>query len=220
MASLALIVGASRGLGLGLVREYLSRDWHVIATVRDAHRLSPSPRLEIERLDVTAPDELHALRDRLRNRTLDLLLVNAGIANDPAATLAATSAAEFTRIMLTNAYGPMCTIEAFADLVRPDGVIAVMSSGLGSVADNTSGGREVYRASKAALNMLMRSYSAREKSRTLLTLAPGWVRTDMGGPAAPLDVETSVRGLADVIAARRGTPCLAFLDYKGETLPW
>jgi NAD(P)-dependent dehydrogenase (short-subunit alcohol dehydrogenase family) len=224
----ALIVGASRGLGLGLAREFLARDWHVIATVRGEN---PPPaveelsadypgRLMVEPLDVVVDDEIMELRERLSDRRLDLLFVNAGIAHGKGETLAATSAREFAHVMLTNAYGPMRTIEALQDLVRADGVIAVTSSILGSIAANKEGTWEVYRASKAALNMLMHNFSAHEKSRTLLTIASGRACTEMGGPNAPLDVETSTRGIADVITARRGTPGLAFLDDKGETLPW
>ena len=224
----ALIAGASRGLGLGLARELLSRDWHVIATVRGevpppaVEELSAEypGRLMVEPLDVVVDDEIIALRERLSDRRLDLLFVNAGIAHGPGETLAATSAREFSHVMLTNAYGPMRTIEALEGLVRPDGVIAVMSSGLGSVANNKTGTWEVYRASKAALNMLMRNFAARETSRTLLVITPGWVRTDMGGANAMLDVETSTRGIADVIAGRRGTKGVAFLNYKGESVAW
>ncbi len=224
----ALIVGASRGLGLGLAREFLSRDWHVIATVRGENppqaveELSADypGRLMVEPLDVVVDDEITELRERLSDRRLDLLFVNAGIGHGRGETLVATSAREFAHVMLTNAYGPMRTIEALQDLVRKDGVIAVMSSGLGSIANNRTGTWEIYRASKAALNMLMHNFAAHDTSRTLLAIAPGWVRTDMGGPNATLDVETSVRGIADVIAARRGTPGFAFLNYRGEVVPW
>lgn len=238
-AKLALVVGASRGLGLGLAREQLRRGWRVIATVRapgrDATVRDPGQRtplhglkaeagdaLEIETVDINAPDQVAALRRRLDGRALDLLFVNAGVANDPGETVAQVSTEEFTRVMVTNALSPMRVVEAFADLVRPGGAIAVMSSGLGSVAANTGGGYEVYRASKASLNTLMRSFAARhgDGSRTLLAIAPGWVRTDMGGSSAPLDVETSTRGIADVIAARQGKPGLAYLDYRGETVAW
>jgi NAD(P)-dependent dehydrogenase (short-subunit alcohol dehydrogenase family) len=225
-AGLGLIVGASRGLGLGLAAEYLDRGWRIVGTVRGPgtglHALRPNDALEIETADITLPEQVAALRRRLDGQMLDLLFVNAGVANGPAETLAATSTDEFIRVMVTNALSPMRVVEAFADLVRPDGVIAVMSSGLGSVGNNTSGGWEVYRASKAALNTLMRSFAARHAgdTRTLLIVTPGWVRTDMGGPAAPLDLATSVRGMVDTIAARRNTPGLAFVDYRGKTVPW
>ncbi len=96
-----------------------------------------------------------------------------------------------------------------------------MSSGLGSVTNNLTGGWEAYRASKAALNTMIRSYAYRAPAgRTILTIAPGWVRTDMGGPGATLDIGTSVRGIADVIIARRGVPGHAYVNYEGKELPW
>ena len=229
-SGLALVVGASRGLGLGLAREHLRRGWRVIATVRDTARHTPlhdlkaeaEDALEIESVDINAPDQVAALRRRLDGRRLDLLFVNAGVGHPPEQTAGQISTEEFTHVMVTNALSPMRVVEAFAGLVRQGGAIAVMSSGLGSVAANTEGGLEIYRASKASLNTLLRSFAARheEESHALLAIAPGWVRTDMGGPSAPLDVETSTRGIADVIAARRGKPGLAYIDYRGETVAW
>ena len=226
----ALIVGASRGLGLGLVQEHLRRGWRVVATVRDdggqaALReliAQAGGALGIERVDINVPDQVAALRQKLGGRALDLLFVNAGVSNDQGETIAQVSTEEFTRVMVTNALSPMRVVEAFADLVQPGGTIAVMSSVLGSVGANTDGGMDVYRASKASLNTLMRSFAARRKgdSRTLLCVHPGWVKTDMGGSSAPLDVETSTHGIADALARRQGKPGLAFIDYRGETIPW
>ncbi len=222
----ALIVGASRGLGLGLAREYLSRGWHVVATVRggdtELHALDGAAgRLEIEQLDVTEPAQIDALRERLAGRTLDLLFVNAGVANDPSQTIGEISTDEFMRVMLTNALGPMRVVEALHELVPARGAIVAMSSGLGSVAGNESGGWETYRGSKAALNTLMRSFAARRAAgRRCVVMAPGWVRTDMGGAQAPLDVETSVKGMVDTLAAHAGGDGAHYLDYRGQTVPW
>lgn len=225
----ALIVGASRGLGLGLVREYLRRGWHVMGTVRGSARTrlhdlttQAGDMLETETVDINDPGQIAALRQRLANCRFDLLFVNAGVANDPAETVGQVSDDTFLHVMVTNALSPMRVVEAFAPLVAPKGTIAVMSSGLGSVADNEGGGWEVYRASKAALNTLMRSFAARQagNGRTLLLIAPGWVRTDMGGPSAHLDVETSCRGVADTIAGQAGTPGLQYLNYQGKPVRW
>jgi NAD(P)-dependent dehydrogenase (short-subunit alcohol dehydrogenase family) len=227
--STALIIGASRGLGLGLVREYLARGWQVVATVRGTavtqlHELvaGSSGRLTIESVDIVEAEQIAALRRRLAGRAFDLLFVNAGVANGPKEILLDTTAEEFVRVMVTNALAPLRVVEALRDLVPAGGTIALMSSRLGSVAENDKGGWEVYRASKASLNMFMRSYAIRRAgdAHTLLLLTPGWVRTDMGGPNANLSVEESVTGLADTIAAQAGKPGLQYLDYRGATVAW
>jgi len=225
----AFIVGASRGLGLALAAEYLKRGWRVIATVRGSARTklhdleaSAGDRLKIEHLDIDVPAEVAALRQRLKNQLLDVLFVNAGVAIDPDKSMTELDTDAFTRMMVTNALSPMRIIEAFDSMVAPSGVIVAMSSELGSVGDNTDGGWEGYRASKAALNTLMRSYAARQgtNSRTLLLIAPGWVRTDMGGAGAPLEVSDSIPRVVDVVTAQTGRSGLQYLDYRGETVPW
>jgi NAD(P)-dependent dehydrogenase (short-subunit alcohol dehydrogenase family) len=222
-----MIVGASRGLGLGLAREYAKRGWRVIATVRSAkpppelQSLAAADRFLIEHVDINMPDQVAALRKRLAGERIDLLFVNAGISNGAGETLPQTTTDSFTQQMVTNALSPLKFIEAFADLVPAGGVIAAMSSGLGSVANNTRAGWEIYRASKASLNTLLRSFAVRRgDGRTVLAVVPGWVRTDMGGPNAALDVETSVRGMVDTITARRGKPGAAYVDYQGNDVAW
>jgi NAD(P)-dependent dehydrogenase (short-subunit alcohol dehydrogenase family) len=225
----ALIIGASRGLGLALADEYLKRGWQVIATVRgDRHtllhdRAAPANgRLEIAQVDIDVEDEVAALRRQLQARRLDLLFVNAGIAINPDAAIGAVSTDDFVRMMVTNALSPMRLIESFESLVPPTGAIAAMSSELGSVGDNIDGGWEAYRASKAALNTLMRSFTARHPAdpRSLLLIAPGWVRTDMGGPGAVLSIEESIPRVVDVISAQAGHAGLSYLDYRGRAVPW
>lgn len=225
----ALVVGASRGLGLGLAEEYLKRGWRVIATARRGaktglHALAgkAGDRLEIETVDINKPDEVAALRKRLRDRPLDLLFVNAGVVNDRKETIGDVSTEEFVRIMVTNALSPMRVVEAFQDLVSPTGTIGVMSSGLGSVADNETGGWEIYRGSKAALNTFMRSFAVRhaKEPRSMVIIAPGWVRTDMGGADATLSIEESIPRVVDTITAQSGKPGLQYLDYRGETVRW
>jgi NAD(P)-dependent dehydrogenase (short-subunit alcohol dehydrogenase family) len=228
-SSTALIIGASRGLGLALAEEYLRRGWHVIATVRGGartrlHDLAErnGGRLEIETVDIVKPDQVAALRQRLASRRFDLLFVNAGVTHHRDETIGEVSTEEFMRIMVTNALSPMRVIEAFESLVPPTGTIGAMSSGLGSVADNEGGGWEVYRASKASLNTLMRSFAARHAGdpRTLLAIAPGWVRTDMGGPAARLGIDESIPRVVDTITAQSGKSGLHYLDYRGQTVRW
>jgi NAD(P)-dependent dehydrogenase (short-subunit alcohol dehydrogenase family) len=225
----ALIIGASRGLGYALAAEFAARGWQVTATVRGTGRTglhdqadSSGGRLAVETVDITIADEVAALHDRLAQTTFDLLFVNAGVTNGPEETIADVSTDTFVRLMVTNALSPMRVIETLRDLVAPRGTIAVMSSGQGSVANNTRGGFEIYRASKSALNQLMRSYAARraDDPRTLMLIAPGWVQTDLGGPAAPLTIEQSIPGVADTVEAQAGRGGLQYLDYRGQTVAW
>jgi NAD(P)-dependent dehydrogenase (short-subunit alcohol dehydrogenase family) len=222
-----LLIGASLGLGFALVEEYLKRGWHVVATERNRttsklHDLAGSTkdRLEIEAVDINYPDQVAALRARLASRRFDMLFVNAGIGIRE--MIADVSTDEFNRMMVTNALSPMRIVESMQDLVPPTGTIGIMSSGQGSIANNENGHYEIYRGSKTALNMFMRSFAARhaDDPRTLLLMAPGWVRTDLGGPQARLSIEESIPNLANTMDAQAGKPGLQYLDYLGRKVPW
>ncbi|GHF61480.1 NAD(P)-dependent dehydrogenase (short-subunit alcohol dehydrogenase family) [Amycolatopsis bartoniae] len=231
MTSTALIVGASRGLGHAIATELHDRGWHVIGTVRDTTARTPlhdladrsGGRVQVEHLDINEPTQLAALHERLAHRELDVLFVNAGTTNNAVDTpIGAVSTADFVDVMVTNALSPLRVIEALEDLVAPAGLIGVMSSGQGSITNNTTGSRELYRGSKAALNMFMRSYAARpsETGRAFVLMAPGWIRTALGGPDAPFTIEETVPRVVDVLLSRLGKPGLEFLDRFGETVPW
>ncbi|QDE39566.1 SDR family oxidoreductase [Luteibacter pinisoli] len=230
MTSSILLVGASRGLGHAMAAELLKRGWAVTGTVRGTaqtplHALAADypGQLTIEHLDITQPEDTRALNQRLAGQRFDILFVNAGTANEnPAETIAEVTTDEFIRVMVTNALSPLRVVEGLQDHVADDGLIGVMSSGQGSIANNERGGREVYRGSKAALNQYMRSYAARQAGtpRALLLMAPGWIRTDLGGSDAPFTMEETIPSIVDTVLAKRGRPGLEYLDRDGATVPW
>lgn len=221
------IVGASRGIGLGLAREFAGRGFHVLATERhagaDLHALSQdgTGQVDVVTLDVADPGADGRLRDALGDRSLDILVINAGITGAAHQSAAQATAEEIAEVMVTNAFGPARLAGALLPCMRDGGTIGLMSSRMGSIADS-SGGYDLYRTSKAAQNMLAKGLAqgpAAERGVAVLSLHPGWVQTAMGGPAAPLSVEESVSGLADVLTAPH-TGGHRFVDWRGEALPF
>jgi NAD(P)-dependent dehydrogenase (short-subunit alcohol dehydrogenase family) len=225
-----LIIGASRGLGHAMAAEFLKRDWNVVGTVRAGtgrtllHNLADDcpGRLEIEVLDINEPAQLASLRERLSGRSFEMLFVNAGTAGNEQVPIGQVPTEDFVNVMVTNALSPMRAIETLQDLVSPAGLIGAMSSGQGSISNNTTGMREVYRGSKAALNMFMRSFAARQSdtARAFVLMAPGWIQTALGGPDAPFTLEESVPDVVNVLLEKRERPGLEYLDRFGRTVPW
>jgi NAD(P)-dependent dehydrogenase (short-subunit alcohol dehydrogenase family) len=213
-----------------MAEEFLKKGWNVVGTVRAGagrtklHDLADEfkGRLEVETLDICEQAQVTALRERLSGRVFEMLFVNAGTTNNEKETIGEVTTEEFVRVMVTNALCPMRVVESLQDLVSANGLIGAMSSGQGSVANNVTGMREVYRGSKAALNQFMRSYAARNSgtSRAMVLMAPGWVRTELGGPDAPLSIEESVPNLVNVLLKKQGNAGLEYLDYLGRTVPW
>jgi NAD(P)-dependent dehydrogenase (short-subunit alcohol dehydrogenase family) len=213
-----------------MAAEFLGHGWNVVGTVRGGTTRTPlhdladasHGRLDIEILDINEPSQLAALRDRLSGRRFDMLFVNAGTTNNEQTPIGQVPTDDFVTVMVTNALSPMRVIEALEDLVTPAGLIGAMSSGQGSITNNTTDLREVYRGSKAALNMFMRSFSVRQSDtgRAFVLMAPGWVRTTLGGPGARLTIEESIPNLVNVLLAKRDRPGLEYLDYLGRTVPW
>lgn len=223
--SVALIIGASRGLGFGLTERFLEHDWQVIATEREGttrpelrQLAARDPRLSVETVELNSDESLTLLHARLADKKLDLLMVNAGTVGSPDHSFAQ----QLLTVMQTNVVGAMSAVRILSPNVRPDGAVAVMSSELASISNNTQGGWEPYRSSKAALNQSLRSYAAEhpQLSWSLTAVAPGWVRTEIGGPDALLDVETSTKGVAEMLMTRLGKRGIAFLNYQGKTLAW
>ena len=229
-ADTILIVGASRGLGHAIAAEILTRGWNVIGTVRDPSARTPlheladahPGRVAIEVLEINDPAQLDALHERLRGRSLGMLFVNAGTTSNEQTPIGQVSEQDFTTVMVTNALSPIRVLETLSDVVSPTGLIGAMTSGQGSITNNTTALREVYRGSKAALNMFMRCVAVRQADtgRAFLLLAPGWVRTDLGGEGGTYTIAETAPLLVDILLDKRTRPGLEYLDRFGRTVPW
>lgn len=238
MSRSILIVAAERGLGLGLAREFFDRGWSVTGTARlgaDAGELEaigrtdPS-RLSLASIDVTDGEQIEPFVASLTDRRFDVIYFNAGIYGPLHQSVTEATDAEFAEIMLTNTFGPIRLAHRLLDrLSETGGTYAFMSSHRGSTAINLEGGLELYRASKAALNMLARGLWATNRDRgpsglTVLSIHPGWVRTAMGtldGTIEPeMELEPSVRGVADVIERHRGSGENLYVDWQDSPLAW
>lgn len=227
MMRTALIVGASRGIGREFMHQYREAGWRVIATARDGEALDA---IETEfgaepiLLDVTEPDDIDGLAASLADEALDVAVICAGVYGPQTGGVESFSADDFDYVMATNVRGPMLLMPALLPLVESvDGVLAVLSSRMGSISEATGTTGWLYRASKAALNSAVRVASLQTRRAVCIALNPGWVRTDMGGAHAAIDVERSVSGMRHVIAqaaAARAEFNGRFLQYDGTPLDW
>lgn len=224
-----LITGASRGIGLGLAQAYLQQGAQVYAVVRNAD--SPAlqqlqqaypQHLHLLVCDLNQADAPHFIDSALGQHSLDIAIFNAGIMGPQHQDAGQISRDEIANLFLCNAIAPLHLARQLAHRVTNGGVIAFMSSQMGSVELALASTMPLYGASKAALNSLLRSWSQAEDrpAASLLALHPGWVRTDMGGSAADLDVATSVSGLVQTIASQMGSNSCTFLDYQQQPLAW
>jgi NAD(P)-dependent dehydrogenase (short-subunit alcohol dehydrogenase family) len=222
----ALIIGTSRGLGLGLVKRLTEQGWEVTATVRDQHNaddLKAVPGVHIQTLDMDEQSSLEVLTHNLKDQVYDLLFVNAGVTGPRHDNPTDATAGELGQLFLTNAVAPIRLAKRFVDHIRPKtGVIAFMSSGLGRVTSPGSPELALYKASKAALNSMTNTFVTQlgDNKPTVLSIHPGWVRTSMGGEGADIDVETSVKGMVEQVERFAGEGGHHFVNYKGETIPW
>jgi NAD(P)-dependent dehydrogenase (short-subunit alcohol dehydrogenase family) len=222
----ALIVGASRGLGLGLTRELLARGWHVTATVRSAGKEMGLEefhgQVSLDTLDINSARSVEAFIARVKTQIFDVVFINAGIGGPEGKTAETVTEEEMTHLFMTNAISPVRLAYKLLPTVKPGtGILAFMTSILGSVTLGSRGFAPIYSASKSALNQLTRAFATGLKEDiTVLSIHPGWVKTDMGGAGADIDVPTSVKGIADVLEAKAGSGKHEYLDYRGQTIPW
>ncbi|PKO65909.1 MAG: short chain dehydrogenase [Betaproteobacteria bacterium HGW-Betaproteobacteria-16] len=197
-----LIIGASRGIGLELVRQYLAEGRRVIATARDDAGVARLKAVgaEVLRVDVSDPASVSGLAWQLDGEKLDVVLYVAGVMDRATATTPPTREA-FDRVMHTNVLGAMQVMPQVLPMVEAaQGVFGVLSSSMSQIASVPGSNAWLYRVSKAALNMALSSARFDYPAARLVALDPGWVQTDMGGAAAPVSLEDSVSGLRKVIA--------------------
>ena len=227
-----LITGANRGIGLEFARQYATDGWQVLACCRnpeaatDLQALSEAPgvQLSVHRMDVDDHASVDAAAAELAGEEIDILINNSGISGNRASGVGSMDYDSLTETMHTNVVGPIKVTEAFAEHVAAGylQVVVMISSRMGSVADTTSGGSLIYRISKTALNMAMKCLSIEMKSQgtTLVSVHPGWVRTDMGGDGATLAPAESVSALRTLFYQLRISDTGKFYNYDGVELPW
>jgi len=227
-----LVTGANRGLGLEFTRQYLSEGYAVIAATRNpgaAHRLRQLERdskgnLSLVEADVADSASVRRAASNIQTPAIDILINCAGVLGGDGQTIGSIDYHEWMRVLDVNVLGPMRMCEAFLDRVaRSDRrLIVTITSGMGSLADNTSGGYIAYRTSKAAVNMAMRTAAIDLKSRGIscVVLNPGWVKTDLGGPNAKLSPEQSVAAMRRLIAELGPNDSGRFYNYDGREYPW
>lgn len=219
----ALIIGASRGIGLGIVRQLSMQGWQVVATCRGAVPADSPADTQWLKLDINHHDERIALKERLLSQQFDLIFINAGVYGPAHQDVTQANDDEIVELFMTNTFSPVRCTAALIPLVKPQtGVMALMTSELGSLNENDAATYPLYAASKAALNMLTRGLrdTAALQEVTLLSVHPGWVQTDMGGTNATLTVEQSCVGIVSQVLAWRGKGGHHFIDYAGNVLRW
>ena len=226
-----LITGANRGLGLGFVKSFLAKNINVICTTRniagskdllECKKKYPN-NLEILELDLLEENSENTLSDLLSDKPVDIFINNAGVGNSNQ-RFGVVSSKPWLELLKVNLIAPLTFTQAIIENIKKgsDKKIYFLSSQLGSIGDNTSGGMYIYRSSKTALNQVVKSLSVDLKpiGITVISLHPGWVKTDMGGPNAPVSIDESVKGMMKVIDTTDIGNTGTFLNYDGKELPW
>jgi NAD(P)-dependent dehydrogenase (short-subunit alcohol dehydrogenase family) len=226
-----LITGANRGIGLELTEQFAEDGWQVLACCRnpaDAGLLQILAErdlaIEIHALDVTNYEQMATLADQLGNRPIDILLSNAGIYGSKGVGFGEVHAEEWRQVLEVNTIAPLMLVQTFVEQVAASQqkLVAVISSKVGSIADNSSGGSYIYRSSKTAVNQVVKSLSIDLAGRdiTVISLHPGWVKTDMGGPNAEISTDESVSGLKSILQSAKFAQSGQFIEFNGNSIPW
>ena len=227
-----LVTGANRGLGLGLVKKFLRNNEKVICTTRNISKSKElilckekfNDNLEICELDLLDKDSPNILSNFLGNETIDLFINNAGVIGHSAQHFKSVSLNHWLEVLKVNLIAPLLITQSIIKNIEKSSErkIYFISSKVGSIEDNKSGGMYIYRSSKTALNQVVKSLSIDLKAHgiSVISLHPGWVRTEMGGPNALISVEESVNGMVDVISNTSIINSGQFINYDGTRLPW
>jgi NAD(P)-dependent dehydrogenase (short-subunit alcohol dehydrogenase family) len=217
-----LVTGANRGIGLEFVRQYAGEGWQVIAACRDPGRAAELKSIlgetRVEALDLADDVQIAEFAKRLADQPIDILINNAGIYGPSSGS----EAGAWLDVLQVNCIGPLHLAERLAgNVVRSKRrLIVSLTSGMGSIAQNDSGGYLIYRTSKAALNMAMRGLAVELRKVTVVVISPGWVRTDMGGPGAPLSPQESVAAMRLLFDRLKPADSGKFFDRTGSEIPW
>jgi NAD(P)-dependent dehydrogenase (short-subunit alcohol dehydrogenase family) len=227
-----LITGANRGLGLEFARQYAADGWKVYATCRDPNSASELRKLadasdhkmQVLALDVTDLASIKATAAALDGQAIDILLNNAGVGGPRGQKIGNIDYEAWAKVLDVNTLGPLRVVEAFVDHVARSErkLIVTLTSGMGSIGDNTSGGAYAYRSSKAAVNMVMRSLAVDLAPRgiTCVVINPGWVQTDMGGPHGTQTPPESIAKLRRLIEDLGQAHSGKFFNHDGHQFSW
>jgi len=227
-----LVTGANRGLGLEFARQYAADGWQVFAACRapDAAKelqglaAECNERIRVVDMDVTDAASVGAAAAALKGEAIDVLLNNAGVGSPPDQRFGALDYSAWAKVLDTNTLGPMRVVEAFVENVEQSRQkkIVTITSGMGSIQDNSSGGSYAYRSSKAAVNMVMKSLAIDLAKRDVICVVmnPGWVRTDMGGSGGKLSPAESITALRSIIGSLSPKDSGQFLNWNGELYSW
>jgi NAD(P)-dependent dehydrogenase (short-subunit alcohol dehydrogenase family) len=224
------ITGANRGIGLGLTKAWLAKGHNVYATARHPDHARELWELEadykgrchLQTLDVTQDEQLTLLAKKLEGVPIHMLINNAGVLPSWSSSFQDLTRTDLLRAFEVNTIAPIRVAQAFLPHLKAAGhpIVATLSSLMGSITDNTSGGAYAYRISKTAVNMWNKSFAIDHPWLTAVVLHPGWVKTDMGGENAPTQVEESVTGLVKILSALKKETSGHFIDFQGRDLPW
>jgi NAD(P)-dependent dehydrogenase (short-subunit alcohol dehydrogenase family) len=225
-----VVTGANRGIGLELVSQYLTDGWQVHSCCREPElatqlaSLASNSALSIHQLDVGNPDSVENLGLALSEHSIDLLINNAGIYGGEQQSFGDIDYEQWARVLNVNTLGPYRVSTALADQVENSErrLIVNVSSTMGSIEQYASGGHYIYRSSKTALNMVTvnLAHDLRSRGITVLSVHPGWVRTDMGGSSADISTPTSAAGLRQLIDDVSIVDSGRFFSWDGSPLPW